>query len=300
MKVAFLKKALPFVLFAALVLTIVLYPREAQAESAQPVVVSVWNVDTFEGGRGSRTSFLKRVAQRAESEQENVFYHVISYTAEGLQEAFSRGERPDILSFGLGIGPMEGLLPLERVFAQSDRAVPWCRGAYYLFSLSDDLPESGAPDGSIVLSSGGNNLVEASAHFSGVAGIIEESLTAYLDFLGGTYDFLLGTQRDVCRFASRGVTVYSRILPNYCDLYQYVSILSAEKEEACRQFVGLLLSDDVQNNLNEIGMYPAEGAQGRTVGAFVSLEELSERAARLRAGTAERDLDALFPAVSPA
>ena len=73
MKVAFLKKALPFVLFAALVLAIVLYPREAQTESAQPVVVSVWNVDTFEGGRGSRTSFLKRVAQRAESEQENVF-----------------------------------------------------------------------------------------------------------------------------------------------------------------------------------------------------------------------------------
>ena len=46
MKVAFLKKALPFVLFAALVLAIVLYSREAQAESAQPVVVSVWNEAT--------------------------------------------------------------------------------------------------------------------------------------------------------------------------------------------------------------------------------------------------------------
>lgn len=299
MKVTLLKKVLPFVLVTALVLTIILYPRAAEAESAQPVVVSVWNVDTFEGGRGSRTSFLKRVAQRAESGQKNVFYHVISYTVKGLQEAFSRGERPDILSFGLGIGQIEGLLPLGRTFAQSDRAVPWCRGAYYLFSLSDDLPESGAPDGSIVLSSGGNNLVEASAYLSGIAGTTEESLAAYLDFLGGTYDFLLGTQRDVCRFASRGVTVYSRILPNYCDLYQYISILAAEKEEMCRQFVDLLLSDDVQNRLNEIGMYPAEGAQGRTVGAFASLEELSERMEQLRTGAAERDLDAFFPAVSP-
>lgn len=296
MNVSLLKKVIPFVLLAALVLALVCYPHTAKAETAQPVVISVWNVDTFEGGRGSRTSFLKRVAQRAEAGQENVFYHVISYTAEGLQEAFSRGETPDILSFGVGVGQVDAV-PLGRTFAGSDLAVPWCRGAYYLFSLQDNFPET-PPSGSVVLSSGGENLVEASAYFAGIEGKTEESLTAYLDFLGGKYDYLLGTQRDVCRFSSRGVTVYSKLLPSYCDLYQYVSILSREYADACLEFVALLLSEDVQATLSEIGMYPAQDAQGRTVGAFLTPQDLSERVERLHTGTAERELDMLFPAVS--
>ena len=296
MNVSLLKKVIPFVLLAALVLALVCYPHTAKAETAQPVVISVWNVDTFEGGRGSRTSFLKRVAQRAEAGQENVFYHVISYTAEGLQEAFSRGETPDILSFGVGVGQVDAV-PLGRTFAGSDLAVPWCRGAYYLFSLQDNFPET-PPSGSVVLSSGGENLVEASAYFAGIEGEMEESLTAYLDFLGGKYDYLLGTQRDVCRFSSRGVTVYSKLLPSYCDLYQYVSILSREYADACLEFVALLLSEDVQATLSEIGMYPAQDAQGRTVGAFLTPQDLSERVERLHTGTAERELDMLFPAVS--
>lgn len=296
MNVSLLKKVIPFVLLAALVLALVCYPHTAKAETTQPVVISVWNVDTFEGGRGSRTSFLKRVAQRAEAGQENVFYHVISYTAEGLQEAFSRGETPDILSFGVGVGQVDAV-PLGRTFAGSDLAVPWCRGAYYLFSLQDNFPET-PPSGSVVLSSGGENLVEASAYFAGIEGKTEESLTAYLDFLGGKYDYLLGTQRDVCRFSSRGVTVYSKLLPAYCDLYQYVSILSREYADACLEFVALLLSEDVQATLSEIGMYPAQDAQGRTVGAFLTSQDLSERVERLHTGTAERELDMLFPAVS--
>ena len=296
MNVSLLKKVIPFVLLAALVLALVCYPHTAKAETTQPVVLSVWNVDTFEGGRGSRTSFLKRVAQRAEAGQENVFYHVISYTAEGLQEAFSRGETPDILSFGVGVEQVDAV-PLGRTFAGSDLAVPWCRGAYYLFSLQDNFPET-PPSGSVVLSSGGENLVEASAYFAGIEGKTEESLTAYLDFLGGKYDYLLGTQRDVCRFSSRGVTVYSKLLPSYCDLYQYVSILSREYADACLEFVALLLSEDVQATLSEIGMYPAQDAQGRTVGAFLTPQDLSERVERLHTGTAERELDMLFPAVS--
>lgn len=297
MNVSLLKKVIPFVLLAALVLALVCYPHTAKAETTQPVVLSVWNVDTFEGGRGSRTSFLKRVARQAERRQEGTYYHIVSYTLSGVYESFSRGETPDILSFGVGVGQVDAV-PLGRTFAGSDLAVPWCRGAYYLFSLADDLPGSGTPSGSVVLSSGGENLVEASAYFAGIEGEMEESLTAYLDFLGGKYDYLLGTQRDVCRFSSRGVTVYSKLLPSYCDLYQYVSILSREYADACLEFVALLLSEDVQATLSEIGMYPAQDAQGRTVGAFLTPQDLSERVERLHTGTAERELDMLFPAVS--
>ena len=42
-------------------------------------------MDTFEGGKGSRTSFLQRVARLAE--HGNTYYRVLSYTAEGAQAA---------------------------------------------------------------------------------------------------------------------------------------------------------------------------------------------------------------------
>ena len=290
MNVSLLKKVIPFVLLAALVLALVCYPHTAKAETAQPVVISVWNVDTFEGGRGSRTSFLKRVAQRAEAGQENVFYHVISYTAEGLQEAFSRGETPDILSFGVGVGQVDAV-PLGRTFAGSDLAVPWCRGAYYLFSLADDLPESGTPSDSVVLSSGGENLVEASAYFAGIEGKTEESLTAYLDFLGGKYDYLLGTQRDVHRFASRGVAVYRRRLTAFSDLYQYAAVLSEDAAGDAAYFLQVLRSEAVQALLGEIGMLPAEGGTGSTVNAFLDGASRAALASAARAGGPRKNID---------
>lgn len=291
------KRIIPFLLLAALVLSVLIYPRGSPTEASQSIVVRIWNVDTFEGGKGSRASFLKRVAGRAEQEQNGVFYHVTVYTLHGIREAFAKGERPDILSFGVGIGSIDGMIPLGESFGGRDIAVPWCRGAYYLFSLSDNLPEQGAPDGRTVLSSGGTNLVEASAYFAGISGTTEESLTAYLSFLSGRYDFMLGTQRDICRFASRGVNFYSRLLPVYCDLYQYISILSEDKLDVCQAFVKLLLSEEVQNSLYEIGMYPAKGAQGRSVDFFSSAERLSEVRSMLRDGTAERQLDMLFPMI---
>ena len=57
----------------------------------------IWNVDTFEGGKGSRTAFLRRAAALAEQKQHGVLYNVTSYTEEGVREAFARGETPDIL-----------------------------------------------------------------------------------------------------------------------------------------------------------------------------------------------------------
>ena len=98
------RKAFPFLLLAAVILTVAFYPvpQESQGETAR--IVSVWNVDTFEGGKGSRTSFLKRVARLAEKSSGETYYRVISYTVEGARAAMLNGEYPDILSFG--VGPM--------------------------------------------------------------------------------------------------------------------------------------------------------------------------------------------------
>ncbi len=75
--------------------------------------------------------------------------------------------------------------------------------------------------------------MEVAAALNNLSGEEIDSLSAYVAFLNGKYRYLLGTQRDRCRFVSRGVEVYEKPLNEFCDLYQYVSVLSAEKRSEC-------------------------------------------------------------------
>ena len=267
-------------LIFALVLTVVLYPKSTKEGKGDEVktVVRVWNVDTFEGGKGSRTSFLKRVATRVEKKQKGVYYLISSYTEEGIVRAFESGQKPDMLSFGIGASAfLESSLPLPYSFAGGQAqggcyAYPWCRGQYYLFSLTDSFEE----EGSVAISAGGNNLVEVAAALHAINGEKVDSLSAYVCFLNGQYRYLLGTQRDVCRFATRGVGVYQKPLNEFCDLYQYISVLSAEKQALCLDFVAELLSDGVQKELESIGMLSVESGEAlKTVSAFTDGDALN-------------------------
>ena len=90
----------------------------------------------------------------------------------------------------------------------------------------------------------------------------------------------------------RGVTVYSQELPEYCDLYQYISVLSREKREDCDAFVDTLLSNDVQTTLSRIGMYPVNGGNAkRTVSVFSDRESLRKLAESASGGIAGNFLD---------
>ena len=267
-----------FVLTAAVLVFLPQKSGEAEART----VVRVWNIDTFEGGKGSRTAFLKSVARGLRGE---AYYLVTSYTLEGALSAFAEGDAPDVLSFGVGLSEFaERLLPLKREFAGGELggktlAYPWCMGGYYLFSLTDFEGE-----GRTALSVGGENLPAVAARLEGISGEETESVAAYTGFLSGKYRYLLGTQRDVCRFQARGVSVQARPLTKYCDLYQYIGILSSEKRDASLAFVEALLSPEVQGRLSQIGMFPLENNAERTVSVFSSREALGRLAAAAREG----------------
>lgn len=273
-------RGLPFALLLAAAV-IVFLPQTAEKAEAR-TVVRVWNIDTFEGGKGSRTAFLKSVARELKGE---AYYLVTSYTLEGALSAFAEGDAPDVLSFGVGLSEFaERLLPLKREFAGGELggktlAYPWCMGGYYLFSLTDFEGE-----GRTVLSVGGENLPAVAARLEGISGEETESVAAYTGFLSGKYRYLLGTQRDVCRFQARGVSVQARPLTKYCDLYQYIGILSSEKRDASLAFVEALLSPEVQGRLSQIGMFPLENNAERTVSVFSSREALGRLAAAAREG----------------
>ena len=195
---------------------------------------------------------------------------------------------PDVLSYGGGLSAFEPhCLPLGERFAGEDRALPWCRGEYYLFSLTDDFESAG----DVAISVGGSNLACAAAYFAGVSGSETESLSAYVDFLGGKYRYLLGTQRDKCRFASRGAAVYAKPLTEFCDLYQYVSVLSEEAYDDALFFVNTLRSEAVQCQLGDIGMLPAAGAAGYTTGAFMTAETSAAFAQAVRAGEPRKNIE---------
>ncbi len=278
---------LAFALAAASFLAVCLIPAEKGEDEAEKRVIRVWNVDTFEGGKGSRTAFLKAAARRAEKGREGVYYLVSSYTAEGAEEAFRAGDAPDAISFGIGLSVFaERSLPLPHSFSGGEiggetRAYPWCRGGYFLFSPDEDFER----EGRTAISSGGSNLPEVAASLSGISGEALPALSAYTAFLGGKFRYLLGTQRDLCRFRARGVSVCARPLSAYCDLYQYYSVLSAERREDCLALLEELLSERTQAELEEIGMYSVRppGEEGMlTAGVFLSAEALGQL--RLAAG----------------
>ena len=273
-------RGLPFLLLLAAAV-IVFVPQKSKEAEAR-TVVRVWNIDTFEGGKGSRTAFLKSVARELQGE---AYYLVTSYTLEGALSAFAEGDAPDVLSFGVGLSEFaERLLPLPYSFAGGELggktlAYPWCMGGYYLFSLTDFEGE-----GRTALSVGGENLPAVAARLEGITGEEAESVAAYTGFLSGKYRYLLGTQRDVCRFQARGVSVQARPLTKYCDLYQYIGILSSEKRDASLAFVEALLSPEVQGRLSQIGMFPLENNAERTVSVFLSSEALGRLATAAREG----------------
>lgn len=289
-----LMRAVAFLLVLAVAGAVFFLSRPVAEEDPSPCeVVRIWNVDTFEGGKGSRTSFLRAAARRAEAQTEGVKFLVSSYTAEGAEDALARGQKPDLLSFGIGFSAgAEYSLPLGGGFSGGEvngkvLALPWCRGAYALFS------RAGATGTRTVISRGGENLVEVAAALGGVEGRTEDSMRAYVAFLNGKYDRLLGTQRDLCRFAARGADVSAEPLTQFCDLYQYISMLSGEHAAACRVFLSVLLGEETQAKLASIGMYPVISGTddvsapqcGLTASVFSSREALDEM--RLLCGSAD-------------
>lgn len=289
MKFARLKRvalrALPFVLIFSMLLAVLFFPKERASSEAETRVVRIWNVDTFEGGKGSRTAFLRSVARNTEKKHRGVFILVESYTLEGAEEAFSKGEFPDLISYGIGLSAFaERCIPLPYPSTGGKVggacfAAAWCRGEYSLFSLDGFDGE-----GETVISEGGNNLPVLAAAYAGLKGERMEASVAFHAFLSGKFRFLLGTQRDKFRFEARGIAVSSKPLPRYCDLYEYISVLNAERAEDAFFFLDELFSKQTEEKLSSIGMLPPESEAGvRLPSAFSersALGNLSEMAER--------------------
>lgn len=209
-------------------------------------VLTLWQIDSFEGGRGSRAEYLRLLAQDF-AKSANVYIEVTALSSDAARTNISAGVMPDIISYGAGFYGIESLV-------SEGYGKAWCRGAYCLIALSGTDFSAVSP-ANTVINEGKDNLVSVAALFSGLQGADYAAPTsAYVSLISGEYDFLLGTQRDVIRLQTRGESFEVKPLTEFNDLYQYISVLTRDGEKAAvaEEYINYVLSHG--ESLTRIGM----------------------------------------------
>ncbi|MCQ2399083.1 MAG: hypothetical protein MJ072_01085 [Clostridia bacterium] len=226
-------------------------------------IVTVWQIDSFEGGKGSRQKFLLKTASYFEKENEGVHVLVVSESVDGAEEKMKNGVFPDVLSFGTGVD-VTGMTALNREGFKGGEingknyAVPWAKGGYFLIFRGENGEKKHFDE---ILFSQGNltapTLAFRLSGYSAKRGKKESPQNAYYSFITGKTDVFVGTQRDVNRVITNGAEANVIPLSEYNDLYQYASITSTVgiKREYAEKFLTYILSEKTQRRLTEIGMY---------------------------------------------
>lgn len=228
-------------------------------------IITVWHIDTFEGGKGSRAEFLLSLASDFEKKNDGVFVMVLTHTKQSAEKSYADGLVPDIVSYGYGAMPEKPFKFSEKtfkyaVFDGDCYALPWCRGGYVIL-VNKEIPENKLLDNAVV-SQGEYNAPLVAAAFDGYVlnnPKITTPTEAYYKFITGSADYLIGTQRDINRLISRNGTANVIQLKKYNDLYQYISVTatdSLKKQYACA-YVDYVLSETAQKKLYKIGMASA-------------------------------------------
>lgn len=307
-----LKGKIAAVLFAAFMISAPLWTFGVKAQSQPPSgykgVLTLWHVDGFEGGSGSRATFLNNRAMEFENLHEGVLVSVQTYTSEQVRQKLADGDRFDLISFPVGTGQylkerldvyssavnVRGDLLGGGTLSGDIYALPWTYGGYALCAFDKSVKgksiADGLADGSLTLGVGfwqyGNPIEALKANGISVAEGTwnkDSSLTsygAYEGFLAGRFDVLLATQRDISRLKLRQsqgrlesmTTVY---LGGFTDLTQYIgySDNGDGRGEYAAEFIKFLTSDACQRKLTAIEMFsPALSVY--TSGAHADMEKV--------------------------
>lgn len=205
-------------------------------------VLELWNIETFEGGVGSREAWLTNKSAKFENANTGLFVHVTTLSVEQLMSKLAEGQSFDLICFSRGVGNLvkEKLAPITQnmgfvkqnylISGQIDGkqyAVPLYSGAYCLFARAEQLSADQLLSNALTQTYTrkiGKNTVElqpmicgftpynsplSALAMSGGRGKanVSEDITqyqAYEQFVANrTAVTLLGTQRDMYRLAQR-------------------------------------------------------------------------------------------------
>ena len=235
-----------------------LLDKSQTLNNEKSLILKVWHIDTFEGGKGSRYNFLREEGSAFTKKNKGVYLLIINHTIESAKNALFDGNIPDLISYG-SCGIDLTSYAKEIKFNVSDGgivngkrfAVSYLRGGY--FAIKKGTGEN------LILSKNTYTTPEIACLFNEVYGnyIIKTPLDAYTYFLQRQNATLIGTQRDVFRLRSRGVDFTATPITKYSDLYQYISLTTKDenKEFYALKFISHLLSDKVQEKVKNLGMF---------------------------------------------
>ncbi len=222
--------------------------RNAAGEaSSGKTVLTVWQIDSFEGGKGSRAGFLQKCGDEF-SKKGACYVSVISLSAEAARLNLSEGTVPDLISYGAGTYGLESFI--------SDYTI-WCYGGYCFLTLDTNADFSDIINKNTIINEGKDNLSAAAALVSGVAGAEYVKPTgAYVKLINGNCKYLLGTQRDIYRLKTRGVSFAVKPVTEFNDLYQCISAVSKSKNATkANSFIKFLSGKN--SEINSLGMLSA-------------------------------------------
>ena len=254
-------------LFAVLIFTPFVAVKKTRNSEEFPIkteepktILSLWEIDTFEGGFGSRADYLSKLSEKFIGE--GVFVMVSSYTVDGARQKMKEGVLPDLVSFGVGAGYIaEYANKLKDITFKGGEisggvyAYPWCRGGYFLIS-KNSVKE---PIDRLIVSKGEYSSPLLSLKYSAVKFKTVEVLSpmsAYTEYLKGDA-VLLGTQRDIRRLTVRNTAFTVKPLEEFSDLFQYLAITCQDKEKfSYAEEVAEYIYINAEKNLAKIGMLP--------------------------------------------
>lgn len=248
-----LKRALSFVVLGAIIIAAisVLTPKSGNAsvDKNAMTALSVWQIDSFEGGKGSRAGYLKTVGENF-AQNTGCYITVTSLTADAARENLKRGTIPDMISYGAGT------FGIDENFTGNNAYTTWCNGGYCIITLDESADFSDVTNENCVVNGGTDNFAKVCAVLCGIGNAVcEKPTAAYVKLINGNYKYLLGTQRDIFRMRTRGAAYKFKPVTQFNDLYQNISITSTESKKAVlsKQFISFLLEQS--GGVTKLGLF---------------------------------------------
>lgn len=258
-------------------------------------VLSIWHVETFEGGTASRKGFLQKVAINFNKSNKNCFFVIKQMSLEQFKLNLDNKERADIYSFGIGAGQfltdqLEVLAETKNIRSDllsygkindNNFAYPYILSGYVAITRQKYVSNS---KGEVLLSKTVNKTTKVGFGFAYEENVnfsnalvandfenVEESnyyscssfYEAYNAFVADKFCTLIGTARDLARCKNREQMgnlsdCEYNFLGGYSDLIQYIGInkdLEEYKKDIAKNFCEFLVSSKSQSLLKNYGLF---------------------------------------------
>ncbi len=243
-------------------------------------LLTLWHIETFEGGVKSRISYLERQTINFEKQNKGILFYVNKLTGEQAIAKLSSGERPDLISFGYGVGTQlqpyisasfdnidmdNKILDCGRL-GEEILAVPYMLGGYVKLSSKVSVPMvSNVCPSQLAIDAKRED---------------KSPYELYTSFVKRQIDSFVGTQRDLARINNRVLrgsmnSCEYEYCEEYSDLIQFFAITSECESniELSKHFVRYVVAEPSQRNLSDIGMYSVNCYPIYTEAPFSDMEK---------------------------